>query len=132
MKVIDQGHIYLLRNLDVRPGWHEYTQPLVFVKRDNPPEKYPGNIGHYPGTNMQEVLRALIDRIKYVGNQVYDASNTLVLRNLREALFLLEVRAAGRHGRHLALSYAQREQIEDMPTCHKCGYIFPESHRECR
>lgn len=56
MKVIDPGHVYDLRSLD-----GEQLNRLVFVKREGP--SYPGNVGHYPGTTMQEVLRALIDRL---------------------------------------------------------------------
>lgn len=40
----------------------------MFVKREG--EHFPGNVGHYPGTTMQEVLRVLIDRAKYVNSQI--------------------------------------------------------------
>jgi hypothetical protein len=52
MKIIDPGHKYELDQLD-----GEGKEILTFVKRDTPSERYPGNQGHYPGTNMQEVLR---------------------------------------------------------------------------
>lgn len=59
MKVIDPGHVYELAHLD---GQH--VERLVFVKREG--DGYPGNFGHHEGTNLQEVLRALIDRVEYL------------------------------------------------------------------
>lgn len=43
---------------------------------------------------MQEVLRALIDRIRYVNAQKFDQNNLLVLLCLRAAFNALEERAA--------------------------------------
>lgn len=50
MKVIEPGHIYELHVLDGSP---DATQKLVFVNRENGSE--------HPGTQTQEVLRAMID-----------------------------------------------------------------------
>jgi hypothetical protein len=91
---------------------------LYFVKREG--EGYPGNVGHHAGTNIQDVLRALIDRVQYLDNQISDVENEFVLNDLRSALFCLEKRAANRHGRVLGIS--QRE-IEKHPVCSKCGHI---------
>jgi hypothetical protein len=60
MKVLEAGHKYELLSLD---GGE--PQILTFVKREG--EGYPGNVGHHPGTTLQEVLRAEIDRGMYVG-----------------------------------------------------------------
>lgn len=120
MRVIDPGHEYLLNSLD---GGEPVL--LTFVKREG--EGYPGNIGHHPGTNLQEVLRALIERVKYLNNQIPDARNWHVLLYLREALFELEQRAAERHGR--VLSYFKLDEIEFQLTCSKCGHIG--CHGEC-
>lgn len=118
MKVVDPGHYYLLEQLDAFP--HPYRQPLVFVKRVG--DGYPGNEPPpYSGTNMQEVLRALIDRIKYLDNQIHDPRNNQVLYYLRGSIFELEMRAAERHGRMLPLF--DMEQIENIPTCVDCGHI---------
>src|SRR5262252_4553646 len=100
MKVIDPGHLYLLRHLDGVGG-----ELLRFVKRVGP--GYPGNNGDtYPGTQIQEVLRALIDRIKYVSAQAERLGDLESLEDnavcesaRRAALYYLEVRAARRHGR---------------------------------
>jgi hypothetical protein len=61
MKVIDEDHKFDLATLD---GYEPIR--LTFVKRNNPPDKYPGNKDAYPGTTTQEVLRALINRSLYV------------------------------------------------------------------
>lgn len=119
MKVIDPGHTYALDVLDGESS----TEPeiLRFVKREG--EGYPGNVGHHPGTNMQEVIRALIDRVKYLNAQIPDwQRNRNVLDHLRQAIYYLEHRAAERHGRP-PLEVWQMYSIEHYPTCAKCGHI---------
>jgi len=64
MIVIHPGHKYQLDILD-GIGYEEIT----FLKRNDPPEKYPGNDNAYPGTNLQEVCRALINRVQYLESQ---------------------------------------------------------------
>jgi hypothetical protein len=115
MKVIDPGHKYELRTLD-----GEEPTRLKFVMRNNPPDKYPGNKDSYPGTTTQEVIRALIDRTKYVQNQQQFAENEAVLYHLRLALYQLEVRAARTHGRFLNV---RLECIENYVTCSICGHV---------
>lgn len=113
MIVLDPGHKYQLAHLD---GYA--TEILTFVKRKG--DNYPGNLSSYEGTNMQEVLRALIDRIKYVNNQIPCSQNEIVLLKLREVVLLLEERAAIRHKREpIRKSY----EIELLSTCDKCGHI---------
>lgn len=119
MNVVDPGHAYLLNVLD-----GDKAQPLVFVKRQGP--AYPGNENSYPGTNLQEVLRACIDRVKYVDSQLPCDENKLVLGHLRHCIRLLEVRAAMRHGRDVDMfDYRNRTMstVETMPTCPECGHI---------
>ena len=121
MKVVDSGHYYLLDQLD--NPIHPYLQPLVFVKRVG--DGYPGNEPPaHPGTNMQEVLRALIERVKYLDNQIPCQNNIQALRSLRNALWMFETRAADRHGRLVEFLVEFKESlIETYPTCHKCGHI---------
>lgn len=113
MKVIDPGHTYALNVLDG-------PSPLIltFVKRIG--DKYPGNKNAYPGTQSQEVIRALIDRAKYVNEQEPHEANKQVISCLQQCLFELENRAAQRHGRILR---AKSEGIELIPSCLKCGHI---------
>jgi hypothetical protein len=121
MIVLDAGHSYLLRNLDTSEGFLP-EQPLVFVKREG--DGYPGNVGIQPGTTTQEVLRALIDRAEYVDNQIPDSANRSVILKLRQCIWLLEERAARRHGRPFPLMTSEElEGIEDLPTCPKCNHV---------
>lgn len=115
MKEVDKGHEYLLDEYD---GYHERGMRLVFVKREG--EGYPFNKGSHCGTNCQEVLRALIYRVKYLQKQIPCDENVVVLRNLRNALWQFEIRAAQRHGRQLP---KLPEAIETVPTCEGCGHI---------
>ena len=116
MKVIDPGHQYLLDTLDGKPGLKEF---LRFVKRTG--DIYPGNDRAYPGTNCQEVIRALIDRLKYIDSQIHDYRNQAAISQLRDVLWLLESRAADRHG--LTIRNEDVVEIESLPTCPHCGHI---------
>src|SRR6266403_40383 len=99
MRVIDPGHHYELTNLDVGLEVYNFSD-IVFVKREG--VGYPGNVGHHSGTNCQEVLRVLIDRVKYLDNQIPDDNNETILGFLRLAVFNFEERAARRHGRKIS------------------------------
>jgi hypothetical protein len=138
MKIIDPGHVFDLDWLDGNPQvfdpfeipaeWRERVfvpthsvreNRLIFVKREG--EKYPGNVGHHAGTQIQEVLRAIISRIKYVDEQIPDPSNRNTIDYLRRAFISLEQRAARRHGRAFPMSLWF--DIEDQPTCRECGHV---------
>ncbi len=121
MRVLDPGHDYLLNNLD----GDEKTR-LTFVKRIG--EMYPGNEIAYEGTNMQEVIRALIDRCEYVNKQTDSIFTERVIHDLRSALFQLEYRAAVRHKRNTA--FLGDADLENGPTCRKCGHVG--CRGECR
>ena len=117
MKVLDPGHKYELLNFD---GGEPVI--LTFVKRNNPPEKYPGNVNAYPGTQIQEVLRALIERGLYLEGQIPCPETRVVIENCRDSIWLLENRHAKRNGGHLDY-HLSRDFIEDVPICHQCGHI---------
>ncbi len=119
MKALDPGHTYWLDLLDT-DSKRQGTEILRFVKRQG--ARYPGNLSHYPGTNCQEVIRAVIDRVKHLNRQVPDPHNEPILHHLREALWLFESRAAKNYGRVLP-SLDEFESIEDEPTCSGCGHI---------
>lgn len=120
MRVLDAGHYYELDRLD-GPG----VEMLQFVKREG--EGYLGNVGHCPGTNMQEVIRALIDRCKYLDAQIPCVETVATIAALRTALLLLELRAARRHGREWTV--ASFTGLENFPVCERCGHIG--CHGEC-
>lgn len=109
---VDKGHTFYLQVFDY-PG--DAHSSLIFMKRKG--DKYPGNKDSYPGTNSQEVIRALIARIKYVDNQIQDSRNQVVIWHLRECLYLMEERAAERHNLDIeTLTKDQMENIESLPT----------------
>lgn len=113
MKVLEAGHIYSLQSLD--GGDHEL---LRFVKREGP--NYPGNKGKHPGTIIQEVCRALINRLDYVEKQIPCKDNRLAKMALEDVIFYLERRAAKRHNRKLK---ALATGISELVTCKGCGHI---------
>lgn len=116
MRIIDPGHAYALRQLDGNA-----EEFLTFVKREG--LGYPGNQGSHPGTNLQEVLRCLIHRLKYLDNQIHCKENWAVIARLRESIRLLEQRAADRHGRQHPRTIKKRTDIENEPVCDFCGHI---------
>jgi hypothetical protein len=130
MQVIDPGHQYVLYVLDSDQGYrengdHGFTPGhngalLTFVKREG--SGYPGNVGHYPGTTMQEALRALIHRAKYVNAQIPCEETGQAIEHMRRAIELLELRAARRHGRTPPI-FKGTAFVEYHPTCPKCGHI---------
>jgi hypothetical protein len=118
---LDPGHRYALDTLDAQIPTVEI---LRFVKRTG--LKYPGN--HDPacsGTTTQEVIRALIDRQRYVDNQRPDVANEHVVTSLRNALRLLEVRAAHeRDDTGAALVINNMNTPETEPVCAGCGHLL--------
>ena len=79
MKVTVPGHIYLLEHLDGNK-----TQQIHFVDRGH---------GHdEEGTYNQEVLRVLIDRVKFLDEELPWDGNDKILYHLRSALVLHEAR----------------------------------------
>ena len=123
MRVIDPGHEYILDALD---GGEQ--QRLLFVKREGP--NYPGNVGGHAGLLTQEVIRALIDRCKYMNAQGSCAETDIILASLRTALMAFEVRAARCRG--VSIDLKGLGEIEDIPTCSKCGHIQCDFSRHSR
>ena len=82
MKVLDSGHRYSLKC----NGIVEDCKELVFYKD----EKINGT-GH-KGTTNQEVVRALIDRIKFLDSQKPHWVNQKIIYHLRQVLGLHEIR----------------------------------------
>jgi len=83
--IVEPGHVYQLHSID---GAEDETETLRFVNRE------PGN--EHPGTQTQEVLRALIDRTMHCDNCLRWAGNDKIIHHLRMALVLHEARALER------------------------------------
>lgn len=121
MKVLDPGHRYLLKSLD---GWQPHRM-LQFVKRCDPehPERYPGNVDAYPGATLQDVLRACLERTRYLQRQIWCLENLGILAGLKLGVWLLEFRAARRRG---YLYLHGPKFAETSPMCPQGG------HTDCR
>lgn len=84
MKEVEPGHIYELEHLDGNK-----TQMLTFVNRNKEFD--------CEGTTNQEVLRALIARVKFLDAQIHWPLNGEIIYHLRMAISLHEARALIRH-----------------------------------
>lgn len=93
---------------------------LTFVKREG--SRYPGNVGHHAGTTSQEVLRALIDRAKYVNAQLPCAESEAVIGLLQSAMLLLEVRAARLKG--AVIDQSTLADLLEGPVDEETGHIL--------
>lgn len=118
IEILDKGHYYRLPSLDGNG-----TQPLFFVKRVG--EKFPGNTNAYSGTTMQFVIRALLERMRYLQNQVWSAENVVIIFLLQTVIWLLEFRAARRHNRSYwhSLDFAEKSE-----ACKECGHTDCNQH----
>lgn len=85
MRIIDPGHKYEVNYLD----GNDNIDTITFVKRGHPGK-------NHPGTTNQELLRVLIDRIKFLNTEIPWRGNEEILFYLRKALILHECRALER------------------------------------
>ena len=85
MKVVEDGHVYHLKH--VNGDGHEVVS---FIKRSG------GAVTHdveHPGTNVQEAIRMLIDRIEYLHAIIPAVENLDCIHHLRMSLLCFEGRA---------------------------------------
>ncbi len=122
IEIVDPGHTYRLPWFDRTMTYAEKVlqfQILQFLKREG--EGYPGNVGHHPGTNLQSVFRACIDRVTYLQGQIPCQENLAIINNTRDSLFLLEHRAMRRHG--MDASTLTQDEASNAPMCAVCGHV---------
>jgi len=125
MKILDPGHAYIVQSYSPIGGIVEYGEPIYFFKKIG--EGFPGNTGEpHIGTNCQELLRVLIDRVKYLDNQIPCEENKKIISSLRNALYNFEYRAAKRRNQ---LNWDFSDPIENEPACKECGHINCGRHR---
>jgi len=79
MNIVEEGHYYELENLD-----GSQFNTIKFVNR--------GHGNDHEGTNNQEVLRVLIDRVSFLDNELPWHGNKEIIMHLRKALILHEAR----------------------------------------
>lgn len=85
MKVIDPGHVYDMWQLG-----SDEEQRLTFIKRSGGAIQYPKE---WPGVQVQEVLRVLIDRSQYLDDIIPCVETEDAIWHLQMALFSFEARA---------------------------------------
>lgn len=84
MKILDPGHIFEMQQLGGG------TQTITFVKRSGGAISYEDE---WPGVQVQEVLRVLIARTKYLHSILPCTESLDAICYLRMTLFMYEVRA---------------------------------------
>lgn len=129
MKVIDPGHYYILDSIDANVADIPRNDvQLYFVKRIG--DGYPGNGDtSYSGPICQEVIRALIDRVKHLDGQRPHRENERVVHHLRKALRHLEYRAARERDDEDAIDRLEETDVLELePTCRTCGHLFCRRH----
>lgn len=129
METHDPGHYYSLTTYLPEKDWpnlNNHHAHLMFFKKIG--ERFPGNTGEsYAGTNCQEVLRVLIDRCRYLYNQIPCVETKRIIEHLRMALLQFEIRAAREKGVQFPPSLLLRP-IEELEACKVCGHVFPHKH----
>lgn len=108
MKVLDPGHSYQLDN--IRNHEVEAFNKLYFYKDPDI-----NDVGQR-GTNCQEVLRVLIDRVEYLDRQEPHPMNVTILQDLRSAL-------AGFESRHLYQLAKKGRRLEHVPIDSLTGHM---------
>lgn len=141
MRVLDPGHLYEVDVYD-GPSTGPGARVRRFMKRIG--DDYPGNEPPgYAGTNCQEEIRVLIDRVRYLDGQDRSDRNQAIVSHLSDALWQFELRAAERRGeldafRDRAFSWAMSvgagwvdgrpARVETIPACPTCGHVLCSKH----
>jgi hypothetical protein len=111
MKIIDDGHIYSLRQL----GTDEETK-IKFVKRSGGAVQYEEE---WAGLQTQEVIRALIFRTQYLNNIISCNESEAAIWHLRMALFEYEARAYRRKQEELNRKQPQHDDTQRPKPWHE-------------
>jgi hypothetical protein len=123
MRTIVPGHLYEVQSL----SGGELKQVIQFEKRIG--DRYPGNKPpSFNGTNCQELTRVLINRCRYLNNQIPCAETEAIIHLYETALMLFEIRAKRCKKRTLQIESLQ-SLIEEEP-CRECGHVLCEHTTE--
>lgn len=114
MKILEPGHKYELEHLE-----SEGKETLTFIRRSSGIVDY-GDREH-PGTNTQEVIRALIDRSLYLDWVLPCDETKDAVWHLRQALYCYEVRAWKRKQEKVNKMAGQHTH-PNTPNVHRDGY----------
>lgn len=90
------GHTYVLENFEATDGG---GQTIQFIHKEPSSEGAEELATVSDGTTNEEVLRMLIDRMKYLQAKFPCRENAIVITKLEESLMWLEKRTADRKAR---------------------------------
>lgn len=102
MKVLTPGHQYLLSNIKSDDGDRDVNILKFYNEKGTSRDDI-------IGTSNQEVLRALIDRVNYLDNELPHSFNKEIIFHLRKALALHEAR-------HLTRMVDKDVAVENFPV----------------
>lgn len=107
MRVIEPGHVYAMANVD-----GDGEQRIQFVRRRG--ERAELLRTFTAGVLSQELLRVLIDRVRYLNDEDPCDEDVQILHKLRDCLRLFESRAARRTIEKMPMP----ELADACPICH--------------
>jgi len=111
VKVVEPGHVYELQHLGA-----EGHETLTFCRRNSAAITHESE---HPGTNVQEVLRVLIDRSVFLNHVLRCMETEDAIQFLRMALECFEARALRRKRQKLNKAAGEhdegRERYADVP-----------------
>ena len=97
MKVVVEGHTYLVNNFDNKENY----QTIDFIHKAPIEEGSTGLKLVKDGTTNEEVLEVLINRLKYLQEKFPCRENAIVITKLEESLMWLEKRTSDRIKRNV-------------------------------
>lgn len=97
MNVIVAGHRYRVQNFENKGAY----ALIQFIHKEPKQEGSSELVTVCDGTTNEEVLKVLIDRMKYLNNKMECDENKQVISHLEESLKLLEERTAKRTKRNV-------------------------------
>ena len=116
MKILISGYKYLLSNIKSNDGDKDINTLKFYNEKGVDKDEI-------VGTSNQEVLRALIDRVKYLDNELPHSFNKEIIFHLRKALALHEAR-------HLTRMVDKDVVVEEFPVGNNGHFICLDKEKE--
>ena len=116
MKVLIPGHKYVLSNIKPDDGDRDINTLKFYYEKGK--DRY-----EVIGTSNQEVIRVLIDRVKYLENELHHPFNKDIIHHLRMALSLHEAR-------HLTRIVDKDIAVEEFPVGNDGHFICLDKEKE--
>lgn len=117
MRILLAGHVYLAEEVGGVRGQEAGHQTIAFVRRRDEHARLLPPDEQAPGLLSQELLRVLIDRVRYLNDEDPCVEDVEILGRLRDALRPFETRAARRTIEKLPMP-------ETAPACPLCHHLL--------